>query len=165
MTAGIRSWSPFWANLHPYAELVRRARRAPDRRAALAVWLRPPEWRAPWDHSPIVAPATGGRCRAPRRPTRSLQLGLAAAAALALLWPGVVTAGVVRFSLAAFVLSALVTVAAYWDGRAWARRAEACRLGMIMGGGIALVLFRVVSADALAAIVALCAFSGGASRK
>ena len=32
VTAGISSWSPFWANLHPYAELARRARRAPSRR-------------------------------------------------------------------------------------------------------------------------------------
>ena len=54
VTAGITSWSPFWANLHPYAELARRARRAPDRRAALEVWLRPPEWRAPWDATTVV---------------------------------------------------------------------------------------------------------------
>ena len=48
VTAGISSWSPFWANLHPYAELARRARRAPSRRDALALWLRPPEWRPSW---------------------------------------------------------------------------------------------------------------------
>jgi hypothetical protein len=72
-----------------------------------------------------------------------------------------VTVGVVRFALAAFTLATLATVTAYWDHRAWARRAEAFRLGALMGGGVALVLFGATTADTLAAIVAVCAFSGG----
>ena len=162
VTAGIGSWSPFWANLHPYADLVRRARRAPSWRAALAVWLRPPEWRAPWDARGVARPGYGQPLPRATAIYSLVQLGTAVAASLVLLWPGVVTAGIIRFALAVFVLSALVTVAAYWDGRAWARRAEAFRLGMIMGGGIALVLFGAVTADALAAVVAVCALSGGA---
>jgi alkylglycerol monooxygenase len=162
VTAGIRSWSPFWANLHPYAELARRARRAPDRRAALEVWLRPPEWEPSWDTRDEPTPGYGQPLPRATAIYSLVQLAMALGASLALLWPGVVTAGVVRFALAVFVLSTLATVTAYWDHRAWARRAEAFRLGMLMGGGVALVLFGATTADILAAVVAICALSGGA---
>jgi sterol desaturase/sphingolipid hydroxylase (fatty acid hydroxylase superfamily) len=161
VTAGISSWSPFWANLHPYAELARRARQAPSRRDALALWLRPPEWRPSWwdgtdvrtrGYGPPVARATAVYAL--------VQLGSAVAAALALLWPGLAATGAVRFALATFVLSSLVTVAAFWDGRAWARRAEAFRLGMIAGGAAALVLAGAITTDAAALIVAGCALTG-----
>ena len=71
VTAGIRSWSPFWANLHPYAELLAAraappigeppsrsgsARRSGSRRGRRATRPRP---------------ATGSRCRGRRRYTRS----------------------------------------------------------------------------------------------
>ena len=162
VTAGIRSWSPFWANLHPYAELARRARRAPDRRAALEVWIRPPEWEPPWDTRDAPTPGYGQPLPRATAIYSLFQLGIALAAALALLWPRVVTTGVIRFALATAVLSTLATVAAYWDHRPWARRAEALRLGMLMGGGIALVLTGATTADSLAAVVAVCALSGGA---
>jgi hypothetical protein len=162
VTAGIRSWSPFWANLHPYAELARRARRAPDWRAAVEVWIRPPEWQPPWDTRD--APTLGYGQPVPRATAiySLFQLGIALGASLALLWPGVVNTGVIRYALTLFVLSTLVTVAAYWDHRPWARRAEALRLGVLMGGGIALVWFGATTADTLAAVVAVCALSGGA---
>jgi sterol desaturase/sphingolipid hydroxylase (fatty acid hydroxylase superfamily) len=161
VTAGIHSWSPFWANLHPYAELVRRARRAPTRRAALEVWLRPPEWRAEWDATTDVRVRGYGR-PLPRATAiySVVQLGAAVAGAFALLWPGLVTAGAVRFGLAALVLSSLVTVAAFWDGRAWAQRAEAFRLGMTAGGAVALALAGVISTDAAAIVLAGCTLSG-----
>jgi sterol desaturase/sphingolipid hydroxylase (fatty acid hydroxylase superfamily) len=162
VTAGIRSWSPFWANLHPYAELARRARRAPDRRAALEVWLRPPEWEPAWDRRDAPTPGYGEPLPRATAVYSLLQLGIALGAALALLWPGVLTTGVVRFALAAFVLSTLATVTAYWDHRPWARRAEATRLGMLLGGGIGLVLAGATTADTLAAVVGVCALSGGA---
>ena len=68
----------------------------------------------------------------------------------------------IRFGLVVLVLSTLATVTAFWDHRRWARRAEAFRLGMLMGGGIALVLTGATTADTLAAVVAVCALSGGA---
>ena len=162
VTAGIRSWSPFWANLHPYAELARRARRAPDGRAALEVWIRPPEWEPPWETREPPTPGYGQPLPRATAIYSLAQLAVALAAALALLWPGVVTTGVIRFALAVAVLSTLATVTAYWDHRPWARRAEAFRLGMLMGGSIALVLTGATSADSLAAVVAVCALSGGA---
>jgi alkylglycerol monooxygenase len=162
VTAGISSWSPFWANLHPYAELARRARRAPDRRAALEVWLRPPEWRGTWDATDVRTPGYGAPVPRAVAVYSLIQLVVAAAAALALLWPGLVATGVVRFALAAFVLSSLVTVAAFWDRRTWARRAEAFRLGMIGGGAAALVLAGGITTDIAAMIAAACALSGGA---
>jgi sterol desaturase/sphingolipid hydroxylase (fatty acid hydroxylase superfamily) len=163
VTSGISSWSPFWANLHPYAELVRRSRRAPDRRAALQVWLLPPEWRAEWDVSTDVrSPGYGEALPRDAAIYSLVQLGVALAGALVLLWPGLAFAGVVRFAMFAFVLSTLVTIAAYWDRRAWARRAEAFRLGLIAGGAGALVLAGAVTVDVMAVIVAFCAFSSGA---
>ena len=98
VTAGISSWSPFWANLHPYADLARRARRAPGWRAALAVWLRPPEWRAPWDARAVATPGYGQPLPRATAIYSLVQLGTAVAASLALLWPGVVTAGIVSVS-------------------------------------------------------------------
>jgi len=77
-----------------------------------------------------------------------------------LLWPGLAATGAVRFALVVFVLSALVPVAAFWDGRVWARRAEAFRLGMIAGGGAALVLAGAITTDVAAFIVAGCTLSG-----
>jgi sterol desaturase/sphingolipid hydroxylase (fatty acid hydroxylase superfamily) len=163
VTSGITSWSPFWANLHPYAELARRSRRAPDRRAALEVWLRPPEWRAEWDASTDVRTRGYGE-RLPREAAiySLVQLAVAVAGALVLLWPGLALAGVVRFALFVLVLSTLATSAAYWDRRAWARRAEALRLGMIAGGAGALVLAGAATVDILAVVVAFCAFTSGA---
>lgn len=163
ITSGITSWSPFWANLHPYAELARRARHAPDRRAALEVWLRPPEWRAEWDATTDVRTRGYGDPLPREAAIYSLvQLGVAVAAAFVLLWPDVALAGVVRFALFALVLATLVTIPAYWDRRAWARRAEAFRLGMIAGGAGALVLAGAATIDLLAVVVAFCAFSSGA---
>ena len=162
VTAGISSWSPFWANLHPYAELARRARRAPSRRDALALWLRPPEWRPSWwDGTDVRTPGYGEPVARAVAVYSLIQLGAAIAAAIALLWPGLIAAGVVRFALGAFALSSLATVAAFWDGRPWARRAEAFRLGAIAGGATALALAGAIdSTDTAAIIVAGCAFSG-----
>ncbi len=161
VTAGIRSWSPFWANLHPYAELARRARRAPTLGAALQVWLRPPEWRAPWDEGAAPTPGYGQPLPRATAIYSLVHLGAALAAALALLWPGTAIVGIVRYALIAFVLSSLVTVAAFWDRRAWAGRAEAVRLGMVTGGVIALVLLGALRAEALAVAVAFSALSAG----
>ena len=88
VTAGISSWSPFWANLHPYAELARRARRAPSRRDALALWLRPPEWRPSWwDGTDVRMRGYGPPVARAVAVYALVQLGAAIAAAVALLWP------------------------------------------------------------------------------
>src|SRR5262249_28896251 len=71
-----------------------------------------------------------------------------------------VTVGAVRFALVALVLSSLATVAAFWDGRAWAHRAEAFRLGAIAGGAVVLALTGAITTDVAAMIVAGCALSG-----
>ena len=140
VTAGIRSWSPFWANLHPYAELARRARRAPTWRDAAQVWLRPPEWRATWDAPDARMPGYGEGLPRGVALYSLIQLALALAASLALLWPGAATTGAVRAALIVFVLATLVTVAAFWDHRPWARRAEAYRLAAVAAGAITLAL-------------------------
>jgi sterol desaturase/sphingolipid hydroxylase (fatty acid hydroxylase superfamily) len=161
VTAGISSWSPFWANLHPYAELARRARRAPSRRDALALWLRPPEWRPSWwDGTDVRMRGYGPPVARAVAVYALVQLGAATGAAVALLWPRLVTTGAVRFALVALVLSSLATVAAYWDDRAWARRAEAFRLGAIAGGAAALALAGAITTDAAAMVVAGCLLSG-----
>src|SRR4029079_8832359 len=163
VTAGISSWSPFWANLHPYAELARRARQAPRRRDALALWLRPPEWRPSWwDGTDVRTHGYGPPVARAAAVYPLVQLGVAVAAAIAVLWPGLVATGAVRFALVVFTLSSLVTVAAFWDGRDWARRAEAFRLGMVAGGAAALALAGAITTDAAAFILAGCALSGPA---
>jgi len=133
-------WSPFWANLHPYAELARRARRAPTWRDAAQVWLRPPEWRATWDAPDARMPGYGEGLPRGVALYSLIQLALALAASLALLWPSAATTGAVRAALIVFVLTTLVTVAAFWDHRPWARRAEAYRLAAVAAGAITLAL-------------------------
>jgi Fatty acid hydroxylase len=162
VAGGIKSWSPLWANLHPYAQLVRRARRASNLRGALEVWLRPPEWRAPWEARP--APARGYGQPVPRAiAIYSLsQLATAVAGTLMLLWPGAAAAGVVRFALVAFVVATLVAVAAFWDRRAWALRAEAARLGAVAGAAVGLVLAGGITMDVVAILFAGCLLSGTA---
>jgi len=162
VTAGIRSWSPFWANLHPYADLARRARRAPTRRAALQLWLRPPEWQAPWDERRAPTPGYGPPLPRAIAIYSLAQLVATLAASLALLWPGVVSVGVIRLALAGFVLASLVTIAAFWDRLAWAGRAEAFRLAVVAGGAVALVLSGAVATPVAAAVIGGCALSGAA---
>ena len=100
VTAGISSWSPFWANLHPYAELARRARRAPSRRDALALWLRPPEWRPSWwDGTDVRTPATARRWPARSRSTRWSSWARRSPRPSRCCGPAWSTAGVVRFAL------------------------------------------------------------------
>lgn len=108
VTAGISSWSPFWANLHPYVALVRRTRRAPNLRAAIEVCLRPPEWRASWDAPEVRAPGHAPPLSRTAAVHALAQLGPAIATALALLWPGVVVSGVARLALAVYVLASLL---------------------------------------------------------
>jgi len=69
-----------------------------------------------------------------------IQLALALAASLALLWPGFAITSAVRAALIVFVLATLVTVAAFWDHRPWAARAEAYRLAAVAAGAITLAL-------------------------
>jgi alkylglycerol monooxygenase len=85
VTAGIRSWSPYWANLHPYADLARRAGRAPTLRAAAALWLKPPEWTAPWDAHQPSAHGYGPAVPRAAAAYTLIQLAIALAAGFALL--------------------------------------------------------------------------------
>jgi hypothetical protein len=85
VTAGIRSWSPYWANLHPYADLARRTGRAPTLRAAAALWLKPPEWTAPWDAHHPSAHGYGPAVPRAAAAYTLIQLAIALAAGFALL--------------------------------------------------------------------------------
>jgi sterol desaturase/sphingolipid hydroxylase (fatty acid hydroxylase superfamily) len=140
VVAGIRSWSPLWANLHPYAELVRRARRAPSPRAALAVWLRPPEWVAPWETREPPRPGYGPDVPRAAAGHSLVQLATAVIATLALLWPGALVSALARGTLAAFIVATIVSAAAFYDRKSWAPHFEAVRLGAIAGTLLALAL-------------------------
>jgi len=159
VTAGIRSWSPYWANLHPYTDLARRARRAPTMRAALALWIKPPEWTAPWDayeqsphgYGPAVTRAAAAYMLA--------QLTVALVAGFALLWPGLVPDTRLGAALAAFVLLSLVSLPALWDRRPWARRVEMARLGLAFAGAGALAIAGALSGSLAVAVLVGCVAS------
>ena len=168
VTAGIRSWSPYWANLYPYADLARRARRAPTMGAGLALWLKPPEWTAPWDayeqsphgYGPTVPRAAAVYTLA--------QLVVALIAGFALLWPGFVSDVRLSALLAVFVLVSLVSLPALWDRRRWAQRLEIARLmlaivgagALAIAGALSGLLVLVVLVASVASAVALASALG-----
>ena len=159
VTVGIRSWSPYWANLHPYTDLVRRARRAPTMREALALWLNPPEWTASWDAR--EPPSLGYGPDVPRSMAAYtlVQLAVVLAAALALVRQGLALERSVIAALAVFVLLSLLSLPALWDRRAWARRAEATRLALAAGGAGALAIAGALNGPVAISVLIGCAAS------
>jgi len=129
VTTGIASWSPYWANLGPYVDLVRRVRRAPRWRDRLAVFVRPPEWAPAWDRreqSPLrYGPPVSRRVSI----YGLVHLVVAVVVSLALAWGGAPD-GIAEWALAGFVFMSLFTIAALFDGKRWARAVEAARLAM-----------------------------------
>jgi alkylglycerol monooxygenase len=142
--APLASWDPLWANLEVYADLVRRSRACDRWSDRLQVWFRPPGWSpapagAPW-HKPSYDLAQvriyDPPMTAAARRLAVLQLTLAIAAALPLLWfadeleRGVLLAG------AAAVVVVLWFTGVLMQGRTTPRRAlasEAVFLGLLIG--------------------------------
>ena len=155
VTAGIRSWSPYWANLYPYTDLARRARRAPTTRAALALWFKPPEWTASWDAHEQAPHGYGPAVPRAAAAYTLAQLAVALVAGFALLWPGLVPDTRLSVLLAAFVLLSLVSLPALWDRRPWARRLEIARLTLAVVGAGALAM-----AGALGGLLAVAVLVG-----
>jgi sterol desaturase/sphingolipid hydroxylase (fatty acid hydroxylase superfamily) len=168
VTAGIQSWSPYWANLHPYADLARRAARAPTLRAAAALWIKPPEWTAPWDAHESAEHGYGPAVSHATAVYTLVQLAIALAAGFTLLWPGFVADRRLGVLLAAFVLLSLVSLPALWDRRPWAWRFEVARLALVvigagvlaLGGALSGLLATVVLAGCVASIAAVAAVAG-----
>jgi alkylglycerol monooxygenase len=158
VTTGIRSWSPFWANLHPYSDLARRVRRAPSWRDRIRMLVRPPEWAPPWDIRDQAPHGYGPPVAAPIAIYGLVQLGFTVAASLALMWPAPV-GDVVQVGLVGFVLSSLVTIAALFDRRAWAGRAETVRLAAFAIAAAALAATGALPAAPAVAIAAAAGLS------
>jgi alkylglycerol monooxygenase len=142
--SGIRSWSPLWANFGQFAALARQARQVDGARDKLAVWLGPPEGKAPKTALAGKLVPRYDSVPAPRiRAYAAVQLLLALAAMFYLLFTRDELTHLAIGTLSAFVVLTLVTTSAFFDRRPWARYAEAARLLVLVP------LSAVVSRDAV----------------
>lgn len=137
---GIRSWSPFWANLHPFAELWERSRNAPAWTDAIAVWLSAPERTFPWEKP--VRETSGYDATAPAELGGYLvvQLVLASLLTMAL---GYLHAGLPSWLVRGCLLHvcvALASVTAFFDRRRSALVIERGRLVCAFAGFAAAAL-------------------------
>lgn len=119
ITTGIKSWSPWWANMHYFAELWRRSRAAATTREALLVWLMPPGWEspgAPYRKAPFARYDANAPARL--RPYLRLGVGVSVLGALALFWSGPARLGVALYAVGAGLLVVwMLAVAAALDRR------------------------------------------------
>jgi len=146
ITRPLASWSPVWANLHYWAELMgdaRRARRVGDK---LRLFLMPPGWRPAEQGGPLAAAQVDRR--AYRKFDTPLSRGRAAYVGVHFLAVLVVSAGLLNAQTrlpfpalaagTAFVLLSLVALTALLEGRSWAPTVEAARLA---AAGVAAAAF------------------------
>jgi sterol desaturase/sphingolipid hydroxylase (fatty acid hydroxylase superfamily) len=171
ITTPLRSWNPLWANVHPFAELVRKLRRTRRLADGLRVLIRPPAW----------SPADADKADE-GEPTRQMDAARADGAAGPLKAPrGYVLAQFLPTMLvtiallnvrgqlaistlalgAALVAATMATLGGLLDGRSWARRVEVFRVGVV--GGLA-VLMISSWLPAAAAVVTFSAAASAASR-
>ncbi len=154
---GIRSWSPFWANLHPFAELWARSRKAPTWKDAIAVWFVAPERAFAWE--PPARETSGYDRTAPAELAGYLVVQLVHAAlvtmGLAYLWSAL-PQWLARGCLV-FVWAALASVMSFFDRKTWALMVERARLVVgIVGFAAAAITWK---SGVAALLVVACAAS------
>ncbi|MBI3933028.1 MAG: sterol desaturase family protein [Acidobacteria bacterium] len=145
ITTPLRSWNPLWANLHYWAELTAKARRAPRFADKVRLFLKPPGWQPAelggFQAAPEVDPGY-------RKFDVPLPRGLAAyafaqftlvllASAALLFLEERLTAALVAGGVAVLIAN-LAILGAVLERRTWAPAAEAARIVAAAAGAIAL---------------------------
>jgi sterol desaturase/sphingolipid hydroxylase (fatty acid hydroxylase superfamily) len=145
ITTPLASWDPVWANVHYWADLGRRARRASRVADKLRLFVMPPGWNPP---------DLGGFVRAPEVTARPVKFGVPIPRGLqayALVQFAVVlAAGSVfmfqhqrleaawRAAVAAAIVASLFVLGALLESRPWSFAAETARLAGLAVIGLAL---------------------------
>ena len=127
---GINSWSPIWANLHPFADLLERSASAPRAIDALTVWFAPPERRFEWEQ-PVRA--RFGYDATARDDLAGYLLAQIVLSTLLMALVGCLSRELPRslvIVFVAFIASTLVVVTAFFDRKPWALSFERLRLGI-----------------------------------
>ncbi len=139
----IRTWSPWAANVEPYAALVRESLRARSAWEALQLWIRPPDWSPEsGERHPEPGPGRGYDADPPARVKvyALLQYAPCIAGIVALMaapsHPWTPAQALLYGALGALLIATTVTTGALFDGRPWAWRAEAARV-LAIGVGLA----------------------------
>lgn len=139
VTTPLQSWNPVWANLHYWAELLGKARRAARPADKLRLFFARPGW-LPADLGGYQAPPAVDRARARRFhvPVPGVVRGYAFAQFVAAIAFGVLFlfreqdwSGPTRAGAALFLVASLVTVTGLLEARPWAPGAEGTRLVLL----------------------------------
>jgi sterol desaturase/sphingolipid hydroxylase (fatty acid hydroxylase superfamily) len=147
ITKPLRSWNPFWANLHYWAEMLDVARRSRGWRDRLRMLWAAPGWR-PADQGGFLAPpeidrATQRRFDPPL--ARGLSLYVLLQFVAVLVFTSVMLFNQKRWSVAllgagtAAVVWSLVGLGALLEGKRWALAAEVGRVAVLALGASALL--------------------------
>jgi alkylglycerol monooxygenase len=141
ITTPLASWNPVWANLHYWADLWRRARRATRFSDKVRLFLKPPGWNPPdlggFTPAPEVGPAPAKfQVTIPRGVQVYVLVQFAALLAIAsvFLFRQEHLTPSARAVAASAILASLLILGAMLDGRRWAVPAE---IGRVAVGALA----------------------------
>ena len=147
ITTPLASWNPIWANLHYWADLFDRARRASRFSDKLRLFVKPPGWNPEDLGGFVAAPEIGP---SPRKfdiaiPRRLQGYVLFQFTALLLvtsvfLFNQESLDGAWRGAMAVAILVSLIVLGAMLDGRRWAVPAEILRVVAVTAGTIVLMV-------------------------
>ncbi|HEX4955360.1 MAG TPA: sterol desaturase family protein [Thermoanaerobaculia bacterium] len=151
ITKPLRSWNPVWANLHHYADLAGKSRRAPSLLEAAKLWWKPPGWKPAWagegwaretGPTPLSHGEAGKYDALPPRPLAAyavLHFVVAILVTVGLLFLQGSLSGGERLTLAAWVVASLVVIGGIFDRRRWVVPAELTRLALTWATALWLV--------------------------
>jgi sterol desaturase/sphingolipid hydroxylase (fatty acid hydroxylase superfamily) len=142
-TRPLASFNPLWAQVEPWVDLVRLARKAPTAADALKVFIASPAWHPEWmGQGPVRDPATKYDPR-PSPGVARYALGqwvvLLVGVFAFLFWGLGLLARWQQWAVAFAVTLGLLSLPALVEGRPWARAVEAARL--VVTAGVLVALF------------------------
>jgi sterol desaturase/sphingolipid hydroxylase (fatty acid hydroxylase superfamily) len=133
----LASFNPLWANLEPWVNMARMARRTARLRDKLLVWFAPPEWRPADLGGPVVIPEVDRSTyvpydvRAPRGIDTYVKVNFVLIAVAASVYIALGETQLVRvLPLGLVVLLATIAFAGLTESKRWALPVEMVRLGL-----------------------------------
>ncbi len=136
ITHPLQSFNPLWAQVHYWAELVRRSRRAPNWREALKVWFASPAWHPEWMGETSAPPLSRAKydpqTSASTRRYVLAQFTLVVVATFALLMWGNALSTAQAAAAATLILVSLLSLTGLLESKQWARPLEVARLALVV---------------------------------